>query len=313
MEEGRDWRLVVGLGNPGERYAGTRHNIGWMVLDRLRERRGWPDFRLGGPDTGGEFYGIGWKVGRYVPNSFWKPANRPVAGSVDRRDGPAVAVSGLLHDREGDAGAGEGGAAWWLVKPLWYMNRSGAALTAWLDRQPDFGLDAARRSGWIRPPVPDSLPSAGNETAPLAEDEDPFAAMAEAGCGEGEAERLAREARATEACRRMLAVVDDIRLPLGKVRFRAGGTDGGHNGLADLTRALETENYPRLRLGVGAPPPGADQVAWVLGRFEGPDEARLPAAVDFAAEAVEYWLEAGLEAAQSRYNGREAPETTNGA
>lgn len=102
----------------------------------------------------------------------------------------------------------------------------------------------------------------------------------------------------------LLAVVDEVNLPLGRLRLRAGGSCGGHNGLLSLENALGCADYPRLRIGVGAGEgiPGAELVRFVLGEFT-PEQMRVVGAVlPLAAEAVLFWAEQGVKEAQDRYN-----------
>jgi PTH1 family peptidyl-tRNA hydrolase len=94
-----------------------------------------------------------------------------------------------------------------------------------------------------------------------------------------------------------------VNLPLGRLRLRGEGSAGGHNGLADVERALGRRDYARLRVGVGGAPPGVDLASWVLGSFSNEEESRLPAVVSLAADAAEAWLREGVETAQGRYNG----------
>jgi PTH1 family peptidyl-tRNA hydrolase len=101
---------------------------------------------------------------------------------------------------------------------------------------------------------------------------------------------------------RVLLVYDDIDLPLGTLRVRAAGGAGGHNGVASVLAALGSAEVPRVRLGIGRPPPGWDPADYVLARFL---EAELPAAeelADRAVEAVEAVLTDGLDSAMNRYN-----------
>ena len=137
-------RVVIGLGNPGPRYADTRHNAGFLVADRLAHRH----------------------------RGVWEPCTEAHCH---------VARIELA------------GQAVWLAKPQTYMNRSGASAMALLQR-----LDS----------VPDEV----------------------------------------------LIVVDDILLDFGRLRFRRGGSHGGHNGLASVLEQLQTRAVPRLRLGIGQPP-----------------------------------------------------------
>ena len=183
-------KIVVGLGNPGEQYARTRHNIGWMVVDRIADRAGW-------------------------------------AGRGRSRDASAVVMG---HYR---------GLDLLLAKPLTFMNDSGVAVRKVLARQ----------------------------RAPLHD---------------------------------MLVVVDDFSLPFGKMRFREGGSAGGHNGLASIIDELESGGFPRLRIGIGEP--GPDAVDHVLSGFGPAERQRLDELLDAAADAVEAWARDGLSKAANRYN-----------
>jgi PTH1 family peptidyl-tRNA hydrolase len=100
----------------------------------------------------------------------------------------------------------------------------------------------------------------------------------------------------------VLIVLDDIALPCGKLRLRAGGSSGGHNGLTDIERALGTDQYPRLRIGVDAPPPRVPQKDYVLGRFSDEQLAKVQPVLDRAASAVLAWIDDGLESAMNRFN-----------
>ncbi len=183
-------KIVVGLGNPGGRYHGTRHNVGFAVVDLLAES----------PRAG-------------------RAQNRFQAEVVELvEDGPKVL----------------------LVKPLTFMNLSGRCVRQLLDFY--------------------QLP----------------------------AEEL-------------LVVCDDINLPLGKLRARARGTHGGHNGLRDVQNHLGSTEYARLRLGVGAAPEeGA--VDYVLGRFRPSERAVVDDAVRVAAQAVVVWAHRGIEACMNEFN-----------
>ena len=102
----------------------------------------------------------------------------------------------------------------------------------------------------------------------------------------------------------LLVVVDDVALPVGKIRLRAEGSDGGHNGLADIERAVSSRAYPRLRIGVDAPGvvPQAD---YVLSAFTPSQLLALQPALDLTCDAIECWVSQGIEPAMTRYNGRE--------
>lgn len=147
-----------------------------------------------------------------------------------QRDGPALTTRGVVGEE-----------SVLLLKPLTFMNRSGAAL------------------------------------APLRHAE-------------------------LDIARDLLVVVDDIDLEVGRVRLRAAGGTGGHNGLKSVEAALGTQGYARLRIGVGAPPPTVDAADWVLSPFDPEAEEVVVGRLPELAEAVELWLDEGIEAAMSRYN-----------
>lgn len=102
---------------------------------------------------------------------------------------------------------------------------------------------------------------------------------------------------------RIVAVVDDFTLPLGRVRIRREGGTGGHNGLASMIECLGTKEFPRLRLGIGPLPPGVDPADYVLAEFLPDEGAPLKDLVARAADALEFLLEHGVEAAMNRFNG----------
>lgn len=110
--------------------------------------------------------------------------------------------------------------------------------------------------------------------------------------------RLPVESPATE----LLVVLDDADLPFGRLRLRGSGSDGGHNGLADVLERLGTRDVPRLRFGIGRPAVPMDTAAYVLGKFSPEEEAALPAQLDRAADAVECFLRDGLATAMNRFN-----------
>lgn len=201
-------RLIVGLGNPGSEYAGTRHNVGFEVVDRIAAR-------LGLTFAAGEF-------DRLARSKF----------------------NGLSLD--GTLRLGNGGSEKvLLLKPQTYMNVSGKS------------VQAAMAFYQLSP-------------------------------------------------REIIVVLDDLALPCGKIRLRAGGSSGGHNGLKDIERVLGSSDYPRLRLGIDAAPariPGRD---YVLGRFTEAQRVLLEPALDLAASAVLTWVESGMAAAMNRYNGENA-------
>ena len=194
-------KVICGLGNPGERYLLTRHNVGFRVVDLLADR---------------------WAL----------------TGAGRVRDG-AVRLEATLPEPIGRV---------LLVKPMRFMNVSGLALKA-----------ALRQT-----------------------DADP----------------------ATD----LLVIADDADLPLGKVRLRRSGSAGGHNGLRDIIAALGTDEFNRLRVGIGR---NGEMVDHVLATFK-PGERELAAeAIATAGDAAERWLRDGIEAAMSAFNGldlADAPE-----
>jgi PTH1 family peptidyl-tRNA hydrolase len=188
-------KVICGLGNPGDRFRFSRHNVGFRVVDLLADRWGL---------TG--------------------------AGRVS--DGAAV-LEVALPEPIGRV---------LLVKPMRYMNRSGAPLRAAM-RQTDAD------------PVTD-----------------------------------------------LLVVADDVDLPLGRVRLRRSGSAGGHNGLRDIIAALGSEEFNRLRVGIGRCGETAEHV---LATFKPSEREMATDAVAVAADAAERWLRDGVEAAMNEFNGLE--------
>jgi PTH1 family peptidyl-tRNA hydrolase len=191
-------RLVIGLGNPGQAYAGHRHNVGFWCVKRLAGN-----------------WGIRFK------NSRWA---RIGEGQVD--DHPLV-----------------------LAKPRTFVNRSGDAAASLLQRYR------------LSPPE-------------------------------------------------MLVICDDLELPAGRIRLRPRGGDGGHNGLRDIIYAIDSEDFPRLRIGIGRPRTAQGEpvthplvvARYVLGEPEPEEQEALAAALERAAEAVACILREGLAVAMNRYN-----------
>lgn len=99
----------------------------------------------------------------------------------------------------------------------------------------------------------------------------------------------------------LLVVCDDFHLALGKVRIRRQGSSGGHNGLESITQHLGTDAYPRLRVGIGAEDQTHDK-DFVLSRFDSDERPCIEEAVERAASAVEFWIEAGIEESMNRFN-----------
>ncbi len=185
-------RLLVGLGNPGERYRRTRHNLGFMVVDELLARAG------GGP---GRLEGEAWV------------------------QGARLADQDLL-----------------LVKPLTFMNRSGVAVARLLEAR---------------------------------------------GLGPQD----------------MVAIVDDVAIGFGELRLRERGSHGGHNGLRSIIEILGSEEFPRVRLGIGPTEPPPDLAAYVLSDFPEEDVLVVQELVGRASDAVECLLREGVPLAMSRFNG----------
>ena len=185
-------KLIVGLGNPGPKYVGTRHNIGWEVLAEFQRRHG----------TG-------------------SPRKRFQGELVEARlEGQAVG----------------------LLCPLTYMNRSGASVQ----------------------PARDFY-------------------------------RLEND--------QLIVVCDDLNLSLGRLRFRSTGSSGGQKGLVDIIRRLGSEEFPRLRIGIGSPPPRWDAADYVLSRFGQDERPVMEAAVQRACDGLADWIRADIQFCMNQYNG----------
>lgn len=194
-------KLIVGLGNPGPQYTKTRHNAGFMVVDRL--------------------------VAKHAPGAVAK--GRFAASCVD---------------------ADLGGSRCVFIKPTTFMNLSGQSV--------------------------------------------------------GQAVSFYK----IDPEQELLVVVDDLYLPVGSIRLRPSGSDGGHNGLSDIQRALGRDTYPRLRVGVGDRPSGGkpvhiEQKDYVLSRFTTDEEPDLNLALSASVEAVETFVAKGLPAAMNKFNKKE--------
>lgn len=189
-------RLVVGLGNPGARYAATRHNAGVLVVDRVARSRG-----------------------------------------VALERGPHGALCVELRIAQLDV---------LLVEPQDYMNRSGIAVAAMVQER---GLDPGD----------------------------------------------------------VLVVHDDLDLPLGRIKLKRGGGTAGHRGLESVVECLGSQEFARLRVGIGRPPAEVDVVDHVLQPFTPDERAALEPQLDAAAAAVEAWCTLRLDVAMNRVN---APPAT---
>jgi PTH1 family peptidyl-tRNA hydrolase len=180
-------RCIAGLGNPGPEYAGTRHNIGFMVVDQLAAS-----------------LGLSWEK-----STKWD--------AITSKRGEML-----------------------LAKPVSFMNRSGYPLVA----------------------IAQFYKIAPSET---------------------------------------LVVLDDFALPLGRIRIRAGGGTGGHNGLESVIMQFGTEEIPRLRIGIGAAPT-AGSVDYVLGRFFEEERTLVKSAIERSVEAIKWAVDNGVVAAMNRFN-----------
>jgi PTH1 family peptidyl-tRNA hydrolase len=182
--------LIAGLGNIGDEYANTRHNIGFAVTDAFA--------RLSG---------VSFQSGRYADVSRLRVKNKSLV----------------------------------LIKPNTYMNLSGKAVRYWLDY----------------------------EKIPLEN---------------------------------LLVIVDDIALPLGQLRLKLKGGDGGHNGLTSVIEILGTEEFARLRFGVGNDFAKGYQVEYVLGKWTSSEEEIIIPKIADAVELIKSFATAGPELTMTRYN-----------
>ena len=100
----------------------------------------------------------------------------------------------------------------------------------------------------------------------------------------------------------LLVVVDDFNLPLGSIRIRKSGTDGGHNGLSSIIEELETEDFPRLRLGIGPLPDNIEVTDFVLGQFEESEKKEVKKIIKVGTEATIYAIEHDIDSVMTKYN-----------
>ncbi len=184
-------KLVVGLGNPGTKFQGTRHNIGYDLVDRLAQ--------------GG------------------------LSSTFSRKFEALCTEIDIDYRRV------------MLLKPETFMNLSGRSVG-----------QAVR---FLKLPLTD-----------------------------------------------LLVVCDDLSLPLGKLRLRPGGTDGGQKGLRDIINHLGSDQFPRLRIGIGDREQ-ADAADFVLSRFRSTERATIDDALILASQAVAVWVTQGIDAAMNRFNG----------
>ena len=185
--------MLVGLGNPGPKYARSRHNVGFRAIDALCERQRCRCDRL-----------------------------------------RLKALTGFCE---------LGGQKVLLVRPMTYMNLSGQAVRPLADY-------------YKIPPE------------------------------------------------HILVIFDDISLPVGKLRVRPEGSAGGHNGIKSLIAELGTQNFPRIKVGVGEKPhPDYDLADWVLSSFTAQEEKLLAPVLERAVEAARTVIESGTQQAMNRYNG----------
>ncbi|MBX3365366.1 MAG: aminoacyl-tRNA hydrolase [Phycisphaeraceae bacterium] len=128
----------------------------------------------------------------------------------------------------------------------------------------------------------------------------PVTYMNRSGFSVGEALRFYKLAHDRD----LLVITDDLALPLGQIRLRPEGGAGGHNGLADISRALGTDSFCRLRLGIGQKPPQMIQADYVLSRFGEAEWSEMLTAADRAADAAEMFIASGINAAMNQFNAR---------
>jgi len=182
--------LIVGLGNIGDEYANTRHNIGFSILDALAQKEN-----------------LSFKTDRLAFTSEYHFKGRNLV----------------------------------LIKPTTFMNLSGKAVNYWLQKE-----------------------------------KIPFESM--------------------------LVLVDDLALPFGSIRIRAKGSDGGHNGLIDISKTINSQNYTRLRFGIGNNFQPSQQVDYVLGKWNLEEKKTLNERIDIAIEAVKSCCILGVERTRNQYN-----------
>lgn len=184
--------LIVGLGNIGAEYEGTRHNIGFRIADALVK------------SVGGSF-----TTERYGDIAHIRVKNAQLT----------------------------------VLKPSTYMNLSGQAVRYWKEKE---NIDL----------------------------------------------------------KNILVLVDDIALPFGAIRLKGNGSDAGHNGLKNIAQMLGTQDYPRLRFGIGNDYPRGGQIDYVLGHFSLSERQMLPTRVDVAVDAVKSFCLSGLDFTMCNFNNK---------
>jgi PTH1 family peptidyl-tRNA hydrolase len=188
--------LIAGLGNTGSEYELTRHNAGFLVLDRLAENHK-ADF----------------EISRYCFYSKFRSRGK------------------IIH----------------LIKPTTFMNNSGKSVNYWIQQ--------------LKLPV-----------------------------------------------EKTVVIVDDLSLPFGTIRLRAKGSSAGHNGLASIEQILGTQNYPRLRIGIGNDFSKGDQIDYVLSRFNTLEMKDLDIILDKACEVIHSIISVGIDKSMSQFNRKEEQE-----
>jgi PTH1 family peptidyl-tRNA hydrolase len=108
----------------------------------------------------------------------------------------------------------------------------------------------------------------------------------------------------------LLVVADDVNLPLGKLRARRHGSDGGHNGFGSIIEVLSTAKFDRLRLGVGRGDDRSDLVDYVLDRFSQEERKEIDCAIEQAAFAIDVFVEHGTDTMMEQFNGGESPDSS---
>jgi len=104
------------------------------------------------------------------------------------------------------------------------------------------------------------------------------------------------------ALERLLVVVDDLSLPLGALRLKGNGSNGGHNGLGNIQSVIGTQQYARLRVGIGNDFPRGMQIDWVLGKYDDEDMKTLSPSIETATEIIKSFVLAGIDITMNQFN-----------